>query len=110
MRQFVCPCEFDLGKEIDGETCLIIDHNGPGQPVFANIDGSVLRLENTDAFRFSCQSGEELDASWEGEGVRLRIKLAVDGPGEESCWFRGVVVVAKGSRRETRKIVGACGC
>lgn len=108
--KFVCPCEFDLGRHIDGEVGLIIDHNGEGQPAFANIDGSVLRLENTNAFRFNCQRGEEMTASWAGDGVRLRIELETEGPGEESCWFRGSLMVTKGSRQETRRIVGACGC
>ena len=109
-QKLVCPCEFDLGKHIDGETVLIIDHNGEGQPAFVNIDGAILRIANTAPFKFSCAAKDRVDASWESSGVKLSIVLTTDGPGEESCWFRGEMAAQKGRRTETRKIVGACGC
>jgi hypothetical protein len=109
-KMSACPCEFDLGRDIDGETGLIIDRNGKGQPAFANIEGSMLRLENTSRFRFDCRRGEKSTASWRGNGVHLRIEVQTKGPGEESCWFRGLLMASKGSRHETRRIVGACGC
>lgn len=109
-RDFVCPCEFDLGRHIDGEPGLIVDHNGKGQPAFANIDGRTLRLANAVPFKSSCAKEERIEASWRSSEVRIAVALTTDGPGEESCWFRGELTAQKGRRSETRKIVGACGC
>ena len=110
LQQLTCPCEFDLGKQIDGETALIVDHNGSDQAAFVQIDGSTLRLANSNAFRFHCTRREEITASWKGGGATVRVKLKADGPGEEACWFRGWISVTKGGRRETRRIIGGCGC
>ena len=110
LRPLVCPCEFDLGHQIDGETILIIDHNGSDQAAFVRIDSTTVRIANSNAFRFQCKQGEEVTASWKGEGATVRVKLRVDGPGEEACSFRGWLTVTKGRRRETRRIIGGCGC
>ncbi len=110
LQQFICPCVFDLGNQIDGETALIIDHNGSDQAAFGQIDGSTLRLANSSAFRFQCKRREEITASWKGGGATVRVKLKVDRPGEEACLFRGWLSVTKGRRRETRRIIGGCGC
>jgi hypothetical protein len=109
-REFICPCEFDLGNDIDGETGLIIDHNGEDQAAFANIEGTVVRLENKERFRFDCETGDSVIASWTGKDLDVRVNLTIEGQGEESCWFRGHLTVKKGNRTEKRSIVGACGC
>lgn len=110
LRPLVCPCEFDLGNQIDGEPVLIIDHNGSDQAAFVRMDTTTVRLANTSPFRFQCKQGEEITASWKGGGATVRVRLKMDGPGEEACWFRGWLTVTKGSRRETRRIIGGCGC
>lgn len=84
--------------------------NGEGQRAWAKIDGALVELKNVSAFRFACKPGELVTASWEAAGTTLAIALITDGPGDESCWFRGLLTVNKGSRSATRKIVGACGC
>jgi hypothetical protein len=109
-NKFVCPCEFDLGAQIDGETALIVDRNGEGQRAFANIEGAFLELRNTTPFESSCTLGRLSRATWEAAGVTLQIALLADGEGEESCWFRGLLTVTSGPRSATRKIIGACGC
>ena len=109
-RQMVCPCELDFGRRIDGETAIIIDHNAEGQPAIVNVEGTVMRLTNHTPFRFDCTRGERLNAAWTGGNVRVSLELEVEGPGEESCWFDGRLHVKKDTRRETRRVVGACGC
>lgn len=110
-QSFLCPCEFDLGVHIDGETGLIIDRNGDGQRAYANIDGSIVELKNAVPFKSECKPGELVTGAWKTAGVTLKLWLITDrDPGEESCWFRGLMTVEKGSRGATRKVVGACGC
>lgn len=107
---FICPCEFDLGDAVDDETGLIVNHNAEGQPAFVSIDGSIVRLERSAAFRFRCDPNEAVQGSWRARGIDLQVKLTCEGPGEEACFFRGVLRATKGSRTEARRIVGGCGC
>jgi hypothetical protein len=109
-RPLICPCELDFGRQIDGETAIVIDHNAEGQPAVVNVEGTIMRLANSSPFRFACTAGEKVSGAWKGENVRLRIDLRVKGPGEESCWFNGTLHVERDGRRETRRVVGACGC
>lgn len=105
-----CPCHFDLGKHIDGEDILVIDYRGDGQAAYAMIDGALLRLPNASPFHYTCEPGKTVKGTWSTAGTRLSVVLVTERPGEESCWFHGEMNVVKGNRRETRKIVGACGC
>jgi hypothetical protein len=89
---------------------LLIDRNGEGQRAYANVDGAVIELNNTTAFQSACTRGELVTAAWGASDVTLKITLLTDGEGEESCWFRGLLTVNKGTRSATRKIIGACGC
>ena len=110
LQKLACPCVFDLGVHQDGEPLLIIDHNGTDQKAFVQIGGSTVALPVSQAFRFECRRGEAVTASWKSEDASLRVKLTVDGPGEEACFFRGSLTAVRGGRRETRRIVGGCGC
>jgi hypothetical protein len=110
LQKLICPCVFDLGVQQDGEPLLIIDHNGTDQLAFVQINGSTIELPVNKAFRFQCRKGEEVTASWKAEDVSVRVKLTVGGPGEESCFFGGSLTATKAGRRETRRIVGGCGC
>lgn len=112
--RMICPCEFNLGKHVNGKTVLVVDHNADGKPAFAKLDGSVVRLSNTTPMftpmGFDCEPGKRVRGVWKAERFRVEIDVATDGPGEESCWFHGSLVVARGKRHETKSIVGACGC
>jgi hypothetical protein len=110
LQKLACPCVFDLGVQEDGEPLLIIDHNGTDQMAFVQIGGSTVRLPVSQAFRFACKKGEAVTASWKKDDLSIRVRLKVDGPGEEACFFRGTLTATKARRRETRRIVGGCGC
>jgi hypothetical protein len=109
--ELLCPCEFDLGTQVDGEIGLIIDRNGEGQQALANIDGTIARFRNSGEFRErDCKPGTLVTSTWSGSGVTLKVVLITDRPGEEACWYHGLLTVTRGERSATRKIVGACGC
>jgi hypothetical protein len=74
------------------------------------IDGSTVRMANSRPFRHHCRRQEKVIASWKSKGVTVQLKLLVDRPGEEACFFRGWLSATKGRRRETHQVIGGCGC
>src|SRR5688572_790194 len=107
---FVCPCDFDLGTDVDGENGLTVDHNGEGQHAYVNVAGKFLRLRNSEPFRFSCTPGSLVRARWQAADTLLKVDLLTEGPGNEACFFHGLMTLTIGARSATRKIVGGCGC
>jgi hypothetical protein len=85
---------------------------------YMNIDGEDVKLAQVKTTRTDKKPfvGERFSESYVANGVKvslLYLTTAVCGPKEEDCEaisYDVAITVVKGPRRQTVKLIGACGC
>lgn len=102
-----CGCSFSFKND---PTCAAY---GEGENVWMNIDGRDVKLKlvsEVSVPKGEVRKGQRITRRYVARGVKVRIDTVVGRSYGEGNDYTGTITVVKGSREQTVKVVGSCGC